>query len=214
MPNRWRERQQGIADLNTLAANDIRRLLSGLTTRADVEQALNDILPRLIQTYGLAAAALAADWYDDYRDELGIKGRFTAIPTENTKTGSAELVAWATDKAVDDAGFQTLVLGGVQRRIANFDRYTIVESSLEDPGSRGWERVGDGDSCPFCDMLIGRGVVYSEASVDFASHDHCGCTAVPAFDGEPKPVREYTPSARNISDADRERAQRWINENL
>jgi hypothetical protein len=30
-------------------------------------------------------------------------------------------------------------------------------------------------------MLIGRGAVYSEATADFQSHDHCNCQAEPAW---------------------------------
>jgi hypothetical protein len=30
-------------------------------------------------------------------------------------------------------------------------------------------------------MLIGRGAVYTEASVDFEAHDHCHCGAEPAW---------------------------------
>ena len=53
-------------------------------------------------------------------------------------------------------------------------------SSTTDPKARGWQRVGVGE-CDFCSMLIGRGAVYSEATADFLSHDHCHCYAEPAF---------------------------------
>jgi hypothetical protein len=72
------------------------------------------------------------------------------------------------------------VAGGLQRIIANADRQTIQASSIADPGARGWAREGSGN-CDFCAMLIGRGAVYTEATADFDSHDHCGCIAVPAF---------------------------------
>jgi hypothetical protein len=71
-------------------------------------------------------------------------------------------------------------------------------------------------------MLIGRGAVYSEAGADFASHDHCNCSAVPAFGGQPRPVKPYTVSPRRtidpqtgkpVVDADFLRAKAWIKSN-
>lgn len=178
---KWSERRDAVADLNRLAANDIERLLGDLTNVSDVQTALNDILPALIQRYGLAAATLAANWYDDLRDELGIRRRFSAIPAEVSDVGAPALVGWASSTATDDAAFQTLLLGGVQRRIAQFDRLTIMGSSIADPSARGWQRVGAGE-CDFCSLLIGRGFVYSEATADFESHDHCRCTSEPVWD--------------------------------
>jgi hypothetical protein len=108
----------------------------------------------------------------------------------------------------------------MQRRIANFSRQTVMGSSVADPKARGWQRVGAGEcKTGFCDMLIGRGAVYSEASADFAAHDHCKCSAAPAFDGEPRPVKPYTVSPRRtidpetgkpVIDANFLRAKEWI----
>jgi hypothetical protein len=109
----------------------------------------------------------------------------------------------------DLARARTLVDGGVQLRIANSSRDTITESAIADPDAQGWQRESSG-GCPFCDMLASRGEVYSEESADFAAHDNCECVAVPAFVGEPKPVKEYTPTNRNITDADRARVREYI----
>lgn len=177
---KWADRRNAVADLNRLAAKDIERLLGDLTNTADAQAALHDILPQLIQTYGSAAATIAADWYDNLREEVGAAKRFTAIPAEVADVGAHSLVGWAASEATDDAAFETLLLGGVQRRVAQFDRLTIMRSSVADPSARGWARVGAGD-CDFCEMLIGRGAVYTEDTADFQAHDHCGCTAEPEF---------------------------------
>lgn len=204
------ELSKAVARLTTLASADLSRLWRELESAAQSETALRDILPGLIDTYGIAASALAADWYDDLRAKTGVPGSFAAVPADIPETGSQALVGWALSEASDFAAFQSLIEGGVQRRIANFPRLTVTSASIADPQSDGWQRVGDGDTCAFCSMLIGRGSVYSEASADFASHDKCGCTAVPAFSGEPRPVKPYTPSQRNITDADRARVRDWI----
>lgn len=177
---KWSERRQAVADLNELASNDIERLLGDLTNTKNVQDALRDILPLLIETYGSAAASLAADWYDDFREEMAIARRFSAVPAEVKDVGAHALVGWAATEATDDAAFGSLLLGGVQRRIANFDRLTITESSVADPSARGWMRVGAGE-CDFCSMLLSRGAVYSEDTADFQAHDNCRCSAVPEF---------------------------------
>ena len=201
--------RDGVRDLSGFASRDLDALWRDVGDAAAASTALNDVLPGLIDTYGTAAAALAADWYDEHRDKLGIGGSFRAFPADIPDAGASALIGWALDKAQSVDAFQSLILGGTQRRIANFSRQTISGSSVADPRATGWQRVGNGE-CPFCALLIGRGAVYSEASADFASHDHCNCSAVPAFGGEPLPVRPYTPSLRGSTDADRARVRAYI----
>lgn len=167
------------ASLVTLADRDLARLWQLVAQGASAETALRDLLPAIVTQYGQAGAALAAEWYDDQRLKVGAKGRFTALPAEAGDRGAQALIGWGLSTAADDAALRTLILGGVQRRIANSLRDTITTSSVQDPGARGWMRVGDGNSCEFCSMLLGRGAVYTEATADFAAHDHCGCMAVP-----------------------------------
>lgn len=174
-------------------------------------EALNDVLPALVTVYGEAAATLAADWYDNLRDQIGPRQRFAAIPAGFADTGAYALVGWATTQAVDATSLRSMVEGGVQRRVANFSRQTVMASAVKDPAATGWQRVGAGlCRSGFCDLLIGLGRVYrTESSASFASHDNCQCGAVPAWGGEPVPVRSYTPSARR-SDADRARTREWV----
>lgn len=203
--------REAVAGLTKHADRDLAKLWQQVSDAAQARTALNDILPDLVATYGAAASALAADWYDELRDKVGPRRAFAAIPADIRDPGVPALVGWATTKATDLEGLQGLIAGGVQKRIANFSRLTVMESSIADPAAHGWQRVGVGECrTGFCDMLIGRGAVYSEASADFAAHDHCKCTAAPAFEGEPRPVRPFTPSTRNISDADRARVREWI----
>lgn len=201
-----------IAGLSRLATDDLAVLWRQVERAVDAEEALRDLLPAVIDAYGPAAAALAADWYDALRVKSGTPGSFTAIPADIADSGEQALIGWALAEATDLSSFRVLIEGGMQRRLANFARYTITGSSIADPGADGWQRVGDGSSCAFCRMLIGRGAVYSEESADFASHDHCGCGAQPAFSGQPRPVKPYTPSSRNITDRDRARVRDWIRE--
>lgn len=207
--------RDGVEGLVGYADADLALLWAEVDDATSLRAALNDVLPALIDTYGTAAASLAADWYDDQRELAGVAGRFTAIPADIPDSGAHALVGWATSKATDSTALRSLVLGGLQRRVANFSRLTVTRSALADPAAVGWQRVGSG-ACTsgFCDMLIGRGAVYSEATADFAAHDNCKCSAVPAWGGRPVPVKAYTPTLRNVSDADRERVRDWISVNL
>lgn len=217
--SRIEEFRRAIRDLNILAEADVRLLWRSLNDPRDAKSALMDLLPDVVETYGLAAASLAADFYDGLRVERGVAGAFTAVVPEVPETGSQALVAWALDNAQGSESFQSLVLGGVQKRISNGARNTITTSSIADPHAQGWMRVGTG-RCDFCAMLISRGAVYSESSVDFAAHDWDKCDAAPAFDPEQvKAVRdEYAPSAKQRSEetreADNARVREWIATNL
>lgn len=202
-----------VTDLAVLAGNDLDALWRQVSTPDEAREALQDVLPSLVNTYGLAAATISADWYDDARDMVEARGRFTAIPADLGDTGSDVLARWAVGPLFapepDWRRARVLVEGGMQLRIANASRYTVAGSAIEDPAADGWQRQGSG-SCAFCSMLIGRGAVYTEAGADFAAHDSCRCSAVPAWSGEPRPVKPYTPSARKASDADRARVRAFL----
>jgi len=207
------------ADLDVLQAeanNELAEMLTQVGTVDAARELLADELPQLVALYGSAAGALAADWYEEARSEASIAGRFRALVADLPDLGRTDSLAnWAT--APTTTGPTDLptalirVQGGVQRIVADVGRQTISESAVADPQARGWQRVGAGE-CDFCSMLIARGVVYTRGSVDFGSHDHCKCAAVPAWDGQPVPVKPYTPTGRRISDADRARVRRWLAE--
>lgn len=171
--------------MTATAEGDLRVLFREFTTAEGARDGLLDVLPRLVSLYGSAAATLGADWYDDLRDLAGVRGRFTAIPAELPDRGRMDALArWGVGPLFQaEPDFPTTlvkVTGGLQRIIANADRQTIQQSSVEDRRARGWARAGTG-RCDFCQMLIGRGAVYTEATADFETHDHCGCVAVPDF---------------------------------
>jgi hypothetical protein len=116
-----------------------------------------------------------------------------------------------------DVAAQTLVhvSGAVSRLVLNGGRDTIAGSIKADPQARGWQRITSSKPCAFCEMLAGRGAIYSKDSVDFAAHDHCACGIAPSWTENPtRDVRDYAPSARNITPEQRqtrnERVRDWI----
>ncbi len=198
------------ADLVRLAERDLAALWQLVAAGAAAETALRDLLPTIVDTYGLAGAAMAAEWYDEQREKASAAGRFTAEPIRSGDRGTHALISWSLNEATDDKALRTLVAGGVQRRIADHVRYTVAGNAVRDRAARGWQRVGVGSSCTFCSMLISRGAVYSEATADFASHDHCDCAATVAWRDQPVPVKPYTPSLKNRSEADKARVREYL----
>lgn len=205
-----------IRDLNLDARRDLEAVWR---SSSGDPAALRGILEELVQTYGDAAASLSADWYDAMRANAGVRPGFSAIVPDPKTHGTSQLVNWATATATDEEAFKSLIVGGLQRRITNYSRNVITRSSIIDPHSKGWMRVGRG-SCGFCAMLISRGSVYTKMTVNFKTHDHCNCNAAPAW--SPSDIHEirkkFVPSARERSegtrDADNARAAAWIARNL
>jgi hypothetical protein len=201
--------RNSVNELVGYAERDLAALWREVSDAAQARVALMDVLPALIETYGQAAAALAATWYDDARTKAAVRGAFTAIPVNPSDRGAQALAGWATSTATDMGSLQSLILGGLQRRVADSARETVMGSAIADPQASGWQRQAFG-GCEFCQMIASRGAVFSEASADFASHDACRCVAVPAFDGLPRPVKPYKPSLRTATDADRARVREYL----
>lgn len=75
------------------------------------------------------------------------------------------------------------MLASAKRQILNAGRERVL-SLTRTSGYGRWARVTDGSPCAFCTMLVSRGPVYTAATVHFAAHDGCGCSARPVLAGE------------------------------
>lgn len=209
--------RDGVDGIRAVAIAQLDPLFVAGLSAYELRALLNELLPGLLDEYGSAAASWGADWYDDYRLERDVPGRFTARVPALREPGVRELVAWATEPLQldipDPRRTRVLLNGGIELRISNATRDAVTTASFADPQSEGWQRVGAG-ACPFCAMLIGRGRVYrSERTARFASHDNCHCSAAPAFGGLPLPVTPYEPSSRRVSDTDRARVRAFLRAN-
>src|SRR5687768_11619733 len=83
--------RRGVKTLTRAANRDLDALMRDVEGAVRTREALIDLLPRLVDRYGAAAAALAADWYDDLREKRGIAGRFEAEPVEVGDTRTSQL---------------------------------------------------------------------------------------------------------------------------
>lgn len=183
------EARQGLSDLVSLARRDLAAFfdLVGSWPAADVRDALMEVLPAIGDAYGDAAAAVAADYYESAREVAQVRGRFAPVVAEPPSPARWEALArWGVDPlfsgAPNAAAALSLVGGGLARSVADQYRNTVIESSMADPQAAGWQRVTRAGACGFCRMLADRGGVYTERSVEFKSHDNCGCSAAPTWD--------------------------------
>jgi hypothetical protein len=163
-----------------LANQDLSRLWRLVANGAAADEALHDLLPAIVREYGAAGGAVAAEWYDQQREKAGAGGRYFADPIPADDRGAHALVGAAVKQARDDNTLKTLILGGVQRRIADHVRLTVANNSVSDRAAEGWVRVGAGGSCDWCDQYLD-GEVRTTAGYDFDAHDNCNCGVIPAF---------------------------------
>jgi len=155
------------------------RLWRLVANGASADEALHDLLPAIIREYGALGGALAAEWYDQQREKAGASGRWVAAPIEADDRGAHALIGWALDTATDDTTLRALILGGVQRRVADHLRLTVANNAVQDRAAAGWVRIGQGE-CDWCRQYLD-GEVRTVAGYDFDAHDNCNCTVEVAF---------------------------------
>lgn len=189
--------QKALATLTSRAARDVRKVIESGASAEKIAEVLRAVMPAMIDKYGTAAAAVAADWYEETRAAAGVAGHFhtlvkdpaggLTIKRTNGIVGAG--VKHLFGESADPILAANIISGAMSTQILDSARQTVMASSVADPESQGWSRETDGDACDFCEVLATRGVSYSESSADFASHDFCGCSAVPEFGGESKDVQ-------------------------
>lgn len=149
---------------------------------------------KLVAANRQTAAGLAAAYLQAFRQAEGVSGpapvvmqagldaaqTATALRVTSVVAVKQATLTGATKKQAMDSAF-VQSSGAVTRLILDAGRNTVRASLAADSKARGWQRVTSGRACQFCQMLAGRGAVYSADTADFHSHDHCGCTAQPVY---------------------------------
>lgn len=148
----------------------------------------------LIDLRRRTSSGVAADYYTAFRVAEGVGGPSApriADPAPRAQlvtslhvTGRRQVARSVTAGFSPQAAKQNALVtmsGSVGRHVLNGGRQTLTRSTASDRRARGWRRITDADPCDFCSMLAGRGAVFSKDTVDFQAHDHCACTAEPAY---------------------------------
>jgi hypothetical protein len=160
----------------------------------------------LVRAYRQASGDLAAAYYRTFRAAENPGGEASprlADPIDEARLAGTLYVVGRKQTAKAIAAGQPAELarrtalvrtsGSVTRFILEAGRETVIRSAAADRQALGWARVTAGEPCAFCAMLASRGPVYAEDTVGFRAHDHCTCTAEPAYrDSEwPGRAREF-----------------------
>lgn len=166
------ERQRAYAALAALAARELAAIWARLDLRNldRLTDPLAMILAALSDKYGAAAAALAADWYDEARVDAAALGAFAAIPAAAPDMERLEILSrWGVGPLYGAAPRPDAALsrisGGLQRVVLDQARSTVEESAALDPAKPRFARHASANACAFCALMASRGPVYhSEAS--------------------------------------------------
>lgn len=156
---------------------------------ADLRNKIIEALRPLIGAASADAAAYAAQFYDDYREQaIGSPIGAVADPMWDEEA-TEQAVRAIMEKMVRTGVFESIIndlLNRVDYDIKRAAGECVKENAWRDPASRRWARVPTGaETCGFCLMLASRGFSYmSERSAGGDGHYHanCDCRIVPGFD--------------------------------
>lgn len=185
-------------------ARDLRRTWSalGATTPEGKRDALLDVVPGLVSTYGDAAAAMAVEYFEH---TTGMRGEIHAGSSLEAVQGSVRGVAGGLWEG-KDAETLSLVVGAATRHALQAGRSSIYESAMSTPGV-GYARQPEAGACNWCLLLSSRGAVYTRETVTKVSearqhratggkkgrspgsdfHDFCNCQPVAVRFGDTLP---------------------------
>lgn len=197
---------QAQADLRSLWARVVDPTdLAGSYTRFSlgasymIQQARSDAMPLatrfLRDSQEIAGYTRAEDDNAPLPVVQSLEADLTALYVTGFVTVQKQINGGASIDFAERAG-QASMLRSAQRRILDAPRQGIIERAAHGEDTVGWARVGDGAPCYFCAMLISRGPVYTERTVQFRAHDGCGCGAKMCFRNDPS--RGWTDQSRTL----------------
>jgi hypothetical protein len=165
---RPRDRQRILARLTELSTAD----LAALWTQLDLGNPkglaapLSELLMALVSEYGSASAVLAADWFDEAREDARAPGRFVATPAPLPEPERVDALArWGVGPlfgaAPDGDAALGLLTGGLVREVLGMARSTTEGAVTLDPAGPTFARHASANACVFCRMVATRGAVYT-----------------------------------------------------
>ena len=163
-----RERQQVLSALAALSTRDLSTIWRKLNLSAPDKLAdpLAEVLAAITDRYGAAAASLAADWYDEARDDARAAGRFSAVIAPAPGTDRLEALSrWGVaplfGAAPDGSAALSLIAGGLSRLVLDQARDTTAASVALDPAGPRFARHASANACAFCALMATRGAAYT-----------------------------------------------------
>lgn len=152
--------------------------------------AVESALLELIRGRRRDSEQLAAGYYRALRMIEGVPGevqvRTAQPPAEDLERATLRILGPIAAKKAIAARRRsvaedtlTRLSGTVGRQVLAGGRGTITATARADRAVAGWRRITDSSPCRFCEAIARQGVI--GVNVDFAAHDHCGCSSEPVF---------------------------------
>lgn len=195
---------QANRDIRTLVLRDLAGFWATLDTldATGTRDALLEVAPLLVAQYGEMAATVAADFYDQMREQAAVVGRFSAVLGDPVDVEDLRgQIRWSIDPLFSADPDPDAALGRLEQKVDEYSlqpgRDTIARSAGRDPAKARWARVPVGDTCAFCLMLASRGPAYRSAESAGKGrkyHGDCDCTPTPYWQGDQHP-EGYDPDA-------------------
>ena len=182
-------------DIRTLALRELRAFFASLPEDAErAARALEEYLPNLVTAYGDVAASVAAEFFEEMRDQAGAGAVFRAILGDAPPAEAVQANArWAVGPMFGGTKADALARLDqvVDRMTLQVGRDTMARSIQGDPAKPRWARVPQGKTCAFCMTLASRGPIYlteQTAGKNNKFHAKCDCTPTPIWDGDELPA--------------------------
>lgn len=167
-PETYRRAQ---STLSARAVADLRKVWPRVS-KVSADRLAGVLAPVLVEVtdkYGAAAAALAAEWFEDMRDAAGAAGSSSAVLAEPPSVERLEVLSrWGVGPmfgaSPDAAGALSLLSGGLSRQVLDMGRDTVARSVAADTAGPRYARHASANACAFCAMLATRGPVYTSTA--------------------------------------------------
>lgn len=195
---------RALARVSAAARADLARILAGVDVNdfAALRRALDGSWSSLVAAYGEASSSAAADVFEMWADEMGVRAQTVMVAGANPERAEARM-RWAVGTP-DAPGSLNVLLDELVKQPG---RSTITKSSQRS-GLR-YARTPHGKTCAWCLMLASRGGVYhSKAGAGDLNrwHGDCDCQVVPVRGPQDYP-EGYDPAALyDLYDAARQNA--------
>ena len=194
----------------SLARQTLEKIFNMFTDRMseeEIKQALLECYPALVEHYGNIAAAAAADFYTQQREQYIRKHQATAgdynvelaRPIDWRYTRSDVRKTMARFPATENImSLYNMLDEQAQTRIMNQSDRTITRAARFDPLRPKWAIVPGASACPFCKLMGSFGFHFNtEGTANCARHKAnptpCRCTVVVDFDVSHPMLRGYDP---------------------
>ena len=180
--------KHGNDELSDRIARDIRKTWSalGAYSPSGKRDALLDLIPGLVHSYGDVAAALAVEYFEQ---TTGQRGTIHAGPSTEAVQASTRAVIGGLWEGKDTEAMMA-VIASATRHMLQSGRTTIHDSAKYTPGIR-FARVPDGNACDWCLIMSSRGAVYLTEETAGGEgneyHDSDGCMPLAVQDGDDLP---------------------------